>query len=140
VETLQRLTRRQVETLQAIHAGEGAERGAPLTAIAAELNVSAPSALGHITLLENLGLVQRYRGKTRLSPRGRETLVEYQRHHRIAESLFSKLGMSPADGCVAAKEVDLALSHRTVERLCEAERHPKLCPHGEQIPPCSTER
>ena len=139
METLQRLTRRQVETLHAISSQETAERGVSLNAIARALRVSPPSALGHVTPLERLGLVDRYRGKSRLSPKGRTTHLEYQRHHRIAESLFSQLGLSAEDGCVAAREVDLAMSHRTVERLCRAEQHPSVCPHGEPIPPCSSE-
>ncbi len=140
METLGRLTRRQVETLQGIGRRETEERGVPLKTLAETLRVRPPSALAHLTQLEALGLVTRYRGKTRLSPRGRSTLVEYQRHHRIAENLFSQLGLPPDDVCAAAREVDLAISHRTIERLCEAERHPAVCPHGESIPPCSRGR
>jgi DtxR family Mn-dependent transcriptional regulator len=137
METLQRLTRRQVDVLRIVHEQESLERGVPLAAIARGLRISAPSALGHLTPLERLGLVVRHRGKTRLSSRGRDTLVEYQRHHRIAESLFSQLGLPAEDVCGAAREVDLAISHRTVERLCAAERHPAVCPHGRPIPPCT---
>jgi DtxR family Mn-dependent transcriptional regulator len=137
MEALQRLTRRQVEALDAVRTGETLERGASLNAIARALHVSAPSALDHLTQLEALRLVSRYRGKSRLTPRGRDTLVEYRRHHRIAESMFSRFGLSPEDTCKAAREVDLALSHRTVERLCLAEGHPARCPHGEPIPECT---
>jgi DtxR family Mn-dependent transcriptional regulator len=140
VETLQRLTRRQLDTLEAILARESSERGVSLNAVASALGVSAPSALAHLTPLENLGLVNRHRGKSRLSLKGRTTLIEYRRHHRIAESLFSHLGLAPDDVCAAAREVDLAISHRTVDRVCEAERHPVVCPHGEPIPPCSSKR
>jgi Mn-dependent DtxR family transcriptional regulator len=140
VELLQRLTRRQVEALQAIGARETAERGVSLNALATALKVSAPSALGHLTPVETLGLVTRHRGKTRLTPRGRNTLLEYQRHHRVAESLFGSLGLSPDDVCAAAREVDIAMSHRTVERVCQGEKHPTVCPHGNPIPPCSTDQ
>jgi DtxR family Mn-dependent transcriptional regulator len=140
METLGRLTRRQVDALQVILSKETADRGASLNEIAAGLNVSPPSALGHLTPLEGYGLVSRHRGKTRLTPKGRETLVEYRRHHRIAEGLFSSLGLSPDEICRAAQEVDLALSHVTIERVCDAGGHPATCPHGEPIPPCSTRR
>jgi len=140
METLQKLTRRQVEVLQSVGALETAERGAPLNGIAASLHVTAPSALGHVTPLEALGLVERYRGKSRLTARGRTTLVEYQRHHRVVESLFSRAGLTPAETCAAAREVDLAISHRTVEEVCRAQAHPAMCPHGAPIPPCSSER
>ncbi len=136
METLQRLTRRQVEALQVIRAKETPERGVSLKLIAASLGLSAPSALGHLTPLEGLGLVERYRGKSRLTTRGRTTLLEYQRHHRVAESLFSSVGLTPSETCAAAREIDLAISHRTVEEICRAQQHPAACPHGEPIAPC----
>jgi Mn-dependent DtxR family transcriptional regulator len=138
METLQKLTRRQLETLQAISGRETEDRGVALKAIAASLRLSAPSALGHVTPLEELGLVARYRGKSRVTPRGRATLREYQRHHRVAETMFGRLGLSPEATCAAAREVDLSLSHRTVEQVCAAEGHPSACPHGEPIGACST--
>jgi Mn-dependent DtxR family transcriptional regulator len=136
MEALQRLTRRQVDTLQAIGRNEGPVRGASLQAVASSLGVSPPSALGHLTPLEGLGLVVRHRGKTRLTPRGRTTLDEYRRHHRVAETLFGNLGLTPSETCVAAREIDLAISHRTVEEVCRAQQHPAACPHGEPIAPC----
>ncbi|HEV2429077.1 MAG TPA: metal-dependent transcriptional regulator [Thermoplasmata archaeon] len=140
MEVLRKLTRRQVEALQAVLALEGSGGPASLNAIARSLRVTPPSALAHLTPLEQLHLVMRHRGKSRLTSKGRETLLEYRRHHRIAESLFGRMGMSPDDVCAAASEVDLALSHRTVERLCDAEGHPSICPHGEPIPPCPAKR
>lgn len=140
METLQRLTRRQVDALSAIGARETPERGVSLKATAASLGVSAPSALGHLTSLEQMGLVVRYRGKSRLTAKGRGTLVEYRRHHRLAESLFSQLGLPAAATCEAAREVDLAISHHTVEQICAAEGHPSVCPHGAPITPCSEDK
>ncbi|HEV2317577.1 MAG TPA: metal-dependent transcriptional regulator [Thermoplasmata archaeon] len=137
METLQQLSRRQVDALRAIASAETTDRGAALNAIALALRVRPPSALGHLTPLESRGLVVRYRGKSRLTAKGRSTLVEYQRHHRIAERLFSGIGLPPEAVCAAAKEVDLAISHRTIERLCAAEQHPRECPHGEPIAPCA---
>jgi DtxR family transcriptional regulator, Mn-dependent transcriptional regulator len=140
VESLQRLTRRQLETLESIRAHESATRGASLKSIASSLRLSPPSALGHVTPLEQYGLVSRYRGKSRLTERGRSTLLEYRRHHRVAESLFSNIGLKPSEICRAAQEVDLALSHATIEKLCAAEGHPAVCPHGEPITPCAARR
>jgi DtxR family transcriptional regulator, Mn-dependent transcriptional regulator len=137
MEPLQQLTRRQVDALRAIGGQETPDHGVSLKVAADSLKVSPPSALGHLTPLEAMGLISRYRGKSRLTPKGRDTLVEYQRHHRVAESLFSKLGLAPQETCDAAREVDLAISHRTVEQLCAAEGHPAVCPHGQPISPCS---
>jgi DtxR family transcriptional regulator, Mn-dependent transcriptional regulator len=140
METLQRLTRRQVDALRAIGSQETPDHGVSLKVAANWLKVSAPSALGHLTPLEEMGLISRYRGKSRLTPRGRTTLVEYQRHHRVAESLFGQLGLNPEATCEAAREVDLAISHHTVEQICAAEGHPSICPHGQPISPCSDEK
>lgn len=136
MEVLERLSRRQIDALLAVRKAESPERGASLNAIARELRVRAPSALTHLTVLEHRGLVTRYRGKTKLSARGEACLSEYHRHHRVAENLFQRLGLGAADTHAAALEVDLALSHRMVDRLCEAEGHPTQCPHGEPIEPC----
>ena len=138
MEVLEQLGRRQIEALIAVRKGQSDERGAPLNFVARDLGISAPSALDRLTTLERLHLVVRYRGKTRLSPRGEAVLSEYRRHHRVAESLFQHLGLSADATHAAALEVDLAFSHSTIDRLCEAEGHPKECPHGEPIDPCSS--
>ena len=139
METLQQLTHRQVEALRVIGSRQGDARGASLKVVASGLRVRPPSALAHLGPLEELGLITRYRGKSRLTRRGFACLEEYQRHHRVAESLFSRAGLSAEATCRAAREVDLALSHRTVESICAAEGHPSVCPHGARIPPCSTD-
>ncbi|MGA8275059.1 MAG: metal-dependent transcriptional regulator [Thermoplasmata archaeon] len=136
METLQQLTRRQVDALRTIGSRETPERGVSLKVTAASLGVRPPSALSHLTPLEEMGLIARYRGKSRLTGRGRSTLIEYQRHHRVAETLFGSLGLAPEKTCAAAREIDLALSHRTVEEVCRAQQHPAACPHGEPIGPC----
>jgi Mn-dependent DtxR family transcriptional regulator len=137
METLQRLTRRQLETLRFVARNATDERGLSLNAIAAGLGVRAPSALAHLGPLEELGLVRRFRGKSALTRRGEQCLDEYLRHHRVAESLFARAGLSAGATHLAALEVDLALSHRTVQEICEAEGHPTVCPHGQPIAPCS---
>jgi len=137
VETLQRLTRRQVEALRQIARRSSGERGASLNAIAEGLGVRPPSALAHLGPLEELGLIRRFRGKSRITPRGQDCLDEYLRHHRVAESLFARAGLSARATHEAALEVDLALSHRTVQEICEGAGHPKVGPHGQPIGPCS---
>ena len=139
METLQRLTRRQLEALQAVRVRETREKGVPLKQIATALRLTPPAALEHLTALEHLSLVDRYRGKSRLSSRGRATLAEYQRHHRLAETLFGRLGLSADRSCRAAREIDLAISHSTVEELCRLQEHPAECPHGAPIRSCSAQ-
>jgi len=138
MEPLQRLTRRQLEALRFIAAHPAQGRGVALNAIATGLGVSPPSALAHLGPLEELGLIRRFRGKSLITHRGEGCLEEYLRHHRLAESLFARAGLSAEATHAAALEVDLALSHRTVEEICGAGGHPKVCPHGEPIAPCGS--
>jgi len=140
VETLQRLTRRQLEALRFIAREGGEGHGVPLNAIARRLGVRAPSALAHLGPLEELGLIARFRGKSQVTRRGLTCLEEYLRHHRVAESLFARAGLSADATHAAALEVDLALSHHTVEVICGAGGHPEVCPHGQPIAPCSASR
>ncbi len=134
------LSRRQVDALRAVQGNEDSPKGASLKAVATDLRIRPPSALDHLTVLERLGLIERYRGKSRLTPRGRECLVDYLRHHRVAESLFRNAGLEPRETCQAAHEIDLALSHRVVERIYEAQGSPAECPHGGAIPAPSSRR
>lgn len=136
MEPLQRLTRRQLTVLEAVGRWRRPDRGIPLNQLAQALGVRPPSALAHLRALESEHLVRRAAGKTQLTRAGEECLEEYRRHHRVAERLFAAMSMPPEDACRAALEIDLALSHGLVERLCEAEGHPSSCPHGQPIPAC----
>ena len=138
MEKLEQLSRRQVDALRAVYRLERPARGASLGGVATALAIRPPTALDHLSALEDLGLVDRRRGKSHLTARGLACLKDYERHHRVAETLFGHLGLTPEATCRAAREVDLALSHRTVERICRAEGHPLECPHGAPIPPCSS--
>lgn len=135
MEPLQQLTRRQLGVLHAVARLAHDPRGVALRELAGALEVRPPTALAHLRALERLGLVVRHAGKTRLTPAGTACLTEYRRHHRVAETLFSRLDLPTADACRAASEIDLALSHRTVERLWKAAGEPQRCPHGEPIAP-----
>lgn len=136
MELLERLTRRQVDTLRALKDDKAARTGVHLSRVAEILAISAPSALAHLTALESLGLVDRYRGRSRLTPKGQSCLLEYERHHRIVERMFDRMGLPRERLCEAAREVDLSIGHATIERLCVADGHPGTCPHGEPIPRC----
>lgn len=136
MEALSQLTRRQLEVLQRVGTLSTPERGAHLNRLATSMKVTPPTALAHLTILERMGLVARFRGKTSLTRKGKVTLDEYLRHHRLAEALFSRSGLSPDEAHVAAKEIDLSLRHETVDKICRTSGHPATCPHGNPIPPC----
>ena len=132
METLELLTKKQLQALQTIGSIATHSKGAPLSTIADKLRISPPSALELVRALETLGLVNRKSGKTKLTSSGCRCLEEYDRHHRIAENLFAKF-LDPEESHRAASEIDFSLSHETVERLYEAEGLPETCPHGKPI-------
>lgn len=140
MELLQRLTRRQLEVLRIVESYPTRGKGVPLEDIASTLGIKPPSALEHLKALQYLGLVRRASGKSRLTDKGKACLNEYYRHHRIMEGIFFQMNLPADEACEAAKEVDLAISHEIIEKLCAAQGHPKLCPHGQPIAPCSEEK
>ena len=133
MEALQRLTRRELDALRTVARGPGGATGVPLKEVARQLRIRPPTALTYLSTLEELGLVVRRRGKSRLTRAGQGCVEEYVRHHRVAESLFSGAGLSPEETCAAAREVDLVLSHRTVDQVWAAQGEPAACPHGQPI-------
>lgn len=138
MEDLQKLTKKQLTTLQVINDKSDSSKGVSLKTIASELSIKPPSALELVRALETLGLVKRTSGKTRLSGSGKKCLEEYNRHHRIAEILFSHF-LSPEECHKAANEIDLSISHEVVDMICAAEGHPRTCPHGNPIKTCDSE-
>ncbi|MCL4329108.1 MAG: metal-dependent transcriptional regulator [Candidatus Thermoplasmatota archaeon] len=138
MEILQKLTKKQLVALQTVEMLQKGKKGISLLEIAASLRVKPPSALETLRVLQTLGLVTRISGKTKLTRLGSGCLAEYTRHHRIAECVFSSY-LSAEESHRAAIEIDMSLSHETVEELCAAEGHPKMCPHGFPIPPCDAD-
>lgn len=138
MEDLQKLTKKQLVTLQVIETTSDSSKGTSLKTIASRLEIKPPSALELVRALESIGLVVRKSGKTKLSAAGKKCLEEYNRHHRVAEVLFSHF-LSPDEAHKAAVEIDLSISHELVEMLCAAEGHPKTCPHGKPIQTCSSD-
>lgn len=138
MEDLQKLTKKQLTTLQVINDNSDSTKGVSLKKIASELNIKPPSALELVRALEALDLVERTSGKTRLSESGMKCLEEYNRHHRIAEILFSHF-LSPEECHKAANEIDLSISHEVIDMICAAEGHPRTCPHGNPITTCESE-
>ena len=54
----------------------------------------------------------------------------------LRPAALGRVGLGPDETCAAAHEIDLAISHRTVDEICRAQQHPAECPHGAPILPC----
>ena len=110
------------------------------TLIAAELDVTPPSATSMVSKLARLGLVAREPyGAVELTERGRELALELTRHHRLLELfLVKRLGLPVADAHREADRLEHALSEDVESRIAESLGHPTVDPHGDPIPPHGT--
>ncbi|MGC8618314.1 MAG: metal-dependent transcriptional regulator [Thermoplasmata archaeon] len=134
MEPLEMLSRKQLEALKTVASLSNNQKGVPLKIIATALNIRPPSALELLRALENLHLVSRKSGRTKLTKTGLNCLDEYYRHRRVLEVLFFKL-MDQDSSMKAIKEAELAFSHETVQRIWAGEGKPEHCPHGQPIRP-----
>jgi DtxR family Mn-dependent transcriptional regulator len=122
--------------VKAVYALEGTGEPVTTSALAARMDVSAPSATAMAKRLAELGLVERtpYRG-IRLTEAGRELALETLRHHRLLEQYLSQNLGVPLDQVHAeADRLEHALSEDVEARIAEALGHPTHDPHGHPIP------
>jgi DtxR family Mn-dependent transcriptional regulator len=122
---------------KAIYALEGrAEKPVSTNALAARLDVTAPSASGMVKRLHELGLVthEPYHGVA-LTEAGRRIALEVIRHHRLLELyLVESLGV-PWDRVHEEAEVlEHVLSEELEELIAAKLGDPTHDPHGDPIP------
>jgi DtxR family Mn-dependent transcriptional regulator len=111
---------------------------ASTTALAAKLNISAPSVTGMIQKLANekppLVEYQKHQGVT-LTKEGKRAALEVIRHHRLLEAwLVQTLGYSWAEVHEEAERLEHVISEDFERRIAAAMGNPLRDPHGELIP------
>ncbi len=116
---------------------EGGE-SASTNALAAKLNVSAPSVTGMIQKLASskppLVEYQKHQGVT-LTKDGKRAALEVIRHHRLLEAwLVQMLGYSWDEVHEEAERLEHVISEDFERRIAAAMGHPLRDPHGELIP------
>ena len=105
------------------------------TEFARIFNVHPSTVTEHFQKLANLGLLdyEKYKG-VRLNENG---MVEGELliwKHRILETLFSNyLGLSKEEACTEARKIDLYISKKIIELICNKFNHPEFCPCGLEI-------
>ena len=105
-------------------------------AIAARLEVAAPSATAMIKKLALAGLVLHtpYRG-VELTPEGERVAVEVTRHHRLSESFLTQiLGLEWDKAHGEAEKWEHVLSEEVEARMAALLGDPTHDPHGAPIP------
>ena len=122
------------------HIYELTDRGEPAstTALAARLNISAPSVTGMIQKLASakpaLVEYQKHQGVT-LTKEGKKAALEVIRHHRLLEAwLVQTLGYSWDEVHEEAEKLEHVISEDFERRIAAAMGHPLRDPHGEPIP------
>ncbi len=113
-------------------------QSASTNALAAKLNVSAPSVTGMIQKLASakppLVEYQKHQGVT-LTKDGRRAALEVIRHHRLLEAwLVQTLGYSWDEVHEEAEKLEHVISEDFERRIAAAMGHPLRDPHGELIP------
>ena len=116
---------------------EGGE-SASTNALAAKLNISAPSVTGMIQKLASskppLVEYQKHQGVT-LTKEGKRAALEVIRHHRLLEAwLVQTLGYSWDEVHEEAEKLEHVISEDFERRIAAAMGHPLRDPHGELIP------
>jgi DtxR family Mn-dependent transcriptional regulator len=107
---------------------------ARLKDISSDLNVRGPTALGFLDSLVRKSLVERGPTGYRSTESGTKLLRDNYRAHRVFESLLYKLGVPLGDACEMSSKVDETMDARAVDVFCSYLGHPRLCPHGLEIP------
>lgn len=113
------------------------ERGEVTTvALAARMEVSAPSTTGMLKKLAELKLVkyEPYHGVT-LTPAGRKIALEVIRHHRLLELYLSEaLGYSWDKVHDEAEKLEHHISEEFEDKIAALLGNPITDPHGDPIP------
>ncbi len=106
------------------------------SALAAELNVSAPAVTRMVQRLKELGYLEHepYHG-IKLTPAGeKEALMNIRRHRLVERFLVDVMGFGWHEVHNDSDELGLAVSDLVVERMDAMSGYPRRCPHGEPIP------
>lgn len=122
--------------LKAIYLLESAGRSASTAALAAQLEVSAPSVTGMLKKLASLKLVRHapYHGVT-LTAAGRKIALEVIRHHRLLERYLAEaLGYPWEKVHAEAERLEHHISEEFEDRIAALLGHPDTDPHGDPIP------
>ena len=122
--------------LKTIYLAETEHGEVTTVALAARLEVSAPSVTGMLKKLAELKLVKHepYHGVT-LTPAGRKIALEVIRHHRLLELYLAEaLGYSWDKVHAEAEKLEHHISEEFEDKIAALLGNPVTDPHGDPIP------
>ena len=104
-----------------------------VSSIAQLLNVTQPSVVQMLKKLDNLNLLQYAAGEIEITPEGEHVGKQMIRNTRLLEVLMRDALKIEID-----EEMVCGIEHHMkdmfTEALCTLLNHPRLCPHGHNIP------
>ncbi|MCZ6678886.1 MAG: metal-dependent transcriptional regulator [Candidatus Poribacteria bacterium] len=130
------ITHAMEDYLKAIYLLQKGEEKVSTTAIAEQMNVSAPSVTGMIRKLTTMGLIDHtsYQG-VQLTEGGKKVAKEVLRHHRLLELyLVEIMGFTWDKVHDEADKLEHVISEEFEEKMSDALGHPTTDPHGHAIP------
>ena len=102
--------------------------------IAQHLRIAPPSAVEMLQKLKAKGFVTyKSREGVKLTKKGKEVARQIIRNHRLVELLMQKTLHAQVDEKVACG-VEHHMSEEFTNALCTLLNHPRVCPHGNEIP------
>jgi DtxR family transcriptional regulator, Mn-dependent transcriptional regulator len=130
------LTRSEQDYLKALFALGGLEHSVTVSALAARLQLSAPSVTNMLARLGRSGLVRHApRIGARLTAAGERQALSILRRHRILETFLVRvLGLDWSEAHEDAEVLEHGVSDRVLEALDRFIEHPREDPHGHPIP------
>lgn len=106
------------------------------SALADEMNVSAPAVTRMVQRLKSAGFLEHepYRGIKLTSKGENEALASIRKHRLVERFLVDVMGFGWHEVHDDADELGLVVSDILVDKMDEMSGFPKRCPHGEPIP------
>ncbi len=106
------------------------------SALADEMNVSAPAVTRMVQRLKSAGFLEHepYRGIKLTAEGEREALANIRKHRLVERFLVDVMGFGWHEVHDDADELGLVVSNILVNKMDEMSGYPRRCPHGEPIP------
>lgn len=124
------LSIRDIDYLITIYEYSALRGAARVIDVAKVLGVSKSTASLMIKKLERQGLIEKVSSGVKLTSEGVKACLEIIWRHGVIEIALTKLGLSPKEACVVARNIELSIPKHIVEKLWHLLGRPAVCPHG----------
>ncbi|MCD6428413.1 MAG: metal-dependent transcriptional regulator [Desulfurococcales archaeon] len=124
------LSTRDIDYLITIYEFSASRGAARVIDVAKVLGVSKSTASLMIKKLEKQGLITKVSRGVKLTSEGVKTCLEVIWRHGVIEVALTRLGLNPEEACAVARDIELSIPRRIIEKLWHLLGRPAFCPHG----------